>query len=297
MIPRRPRSALITLLVLLACGAGGLVLGGCGAASVVDPVARAADVSNAAPGMRLTMTAQISAGPLPAPIVMNGQGAVEIPTHTGTFSATMHLPNLPQLTHALGSSTLQVNEVFSGTTIYMKVPSALAKHVPGKPWLKLDLSKTASAAGIPGLSTLTNNPASNDPSQFLRYLRATSGGVTKVGTATVDGFATTHYRGQIKLDRVPSTFPAASRAQARQAIAALEQVAQLKVLPFDVWIDQHQLVRRMQFAYQATVAGQSVREAFTIDFPQYGPQPAPTLPPASQVTAITASSLGGGSAP
>jgi hypothetical protein len=73
--------------------------------------------------------------------------------------------------------------------------------------------------GIPGLSSLLSNPTSSDPSQFLRYLRATSGGVTKVGTQTVDGFQTTEYRAKIALNRAPNAFPAASRAQVRQTIA------------------------------------------------------------------------------
>ena len=294
------RSRLSRAAVVLILGLGGGALAGCGssAGNLVDPVARAAVISNQAPGLRLNMTARISSSSLPAPVLMDGQGSVQVASHRGSLTFTMHLPNLPQVTQALGSSTLTLDERFDGTTIYMKLPPALSKRAPGgKPWLKLDLAKAASSAGLPGLGSLANNPASSDPSQMLGYLRATSGGVRKVGTETVNGLATTHYRGRLELDRVPGRFPPASRAQVRRAIAALEQLAHLKTLPVDVWVDRHQLVRRMHFAIQASVSGQSLQEAFTIDIPQYGPQPAPTLPRASQVSDVTSLSSGSGSSP
>jgi hypothetical protein len=138
-----------------------------------------------------------------------------------------------------------------------------------------------------------NNPASSDPTQLLRYLQAASGNVTKVGSESVDGFQTTHYRAQIKLDRVPNAFPQASRPQVRQTISALERVAHVSVLPVDVWIDGRHLVRRERISFKETVSGQSLGVTITVDIPEYGPQPPPTLPPASQVTDLTRLAAGG----
>ena len=77
-----------------------------------------------------------------------------------------------------------------------------------KPWLKVNLAQAASAAGIPGLSSLASNPASTDPSQLLQYLRAVSGTVTKVGSESVNVVQTTRYHAQIDLDRVPDALHA-----------------------------------------------------------------------------------------
>ncbi len=268
-----------------------MAVSGCGASAsgVIDPVARAAVVSNQAAGMRMNMTMQVTSAALPNPIVMTGEGSLRIPDHTGSFILAMHLPNLPQIVQALGSDTLQISELLDGTTVYIKLPKAMLGRsaAAGRPWLKINLAQAASAAGIPGLSALVNNPASTDPSQYLRYLRATGGAVTKVGTDTVNGVPSTHYRAQINLGRVPDAFPAAARSQVRQAVAALERIAHIQILPVNVWIDGHQLVRRMQLGFQETVVGQTLGVAIRLDIPQYGPQPALVFPPASQVTDVT----------
>jgi hypothetical protein len=70
-------------------------------------------------------------------------------------------------------------------------------------------------------------------------------------------------------------------------MSALEQLAHIHTLPVNVWIDGHHLVRRMQLSFNETVAGQSLSTAMRIDIPEYGPQPAPQLPPASQVADLT----------
>jgi hypothetical protein len=154
--------------------------------------------------------------------------------------------------------------------------------------VKIDLARAAGTAGIPGLGSLLSNPASSNPSQFLQYLRAASGSVTKVGAAPVNGVPTTHYRATINLDRVANALPAGSRAQARQAIAQLEHLTNLHALPVNVWVDGQHLVRRMRFSYDETIGtGQPLRSAITVEIPEYGPQPVPALPAASQVLDAT----------
>jgi hypothetical protein len=296
------RRGILTGAVVGLCAGGGAGLAGCGSstvANVVDPVAKAATVSNQASGMRMTMTMRLTVPGLPTPIAATGQGAFNTPRHSGSFTLNMDFSSIPQVTQVLGTSTLRLQELISGTTVYLKFPSALTSKVAAfrKPWLKIDLVRAASAAGIPGLGSLTSSPASSDPSQFLRYLRAESGHVTKVGTATVDGRQTTQYRAQINYDRVPSVFPASSRPQARQAISALERLTHVRVLPVNVWVDNQHQVRKMQFVLHETVSGQAVAVAMTMRIPQYGPQPSPTLPPASQVQDISGLAGAGSTAP
>lgn len=267
-------------------------MAGCGSSTVtnvIDPVAKAATISNQAPGMRLNMLMRLSSAALPAPITGTGSGTFNTVGHTGTFSLSMNFGAIPEVAQALGTSKIRIDEILDGLTVYLRLPAAL-EHNPalhGKPWMKINLASAANSLGLSGLSSLLNNPTSTDPSQMLRYLRATSGGVHKVGTQTVDGFQTTEYRAQIDLSRVPNAFPAASRAQVRQTISQLEKIAHVRFLPMSVWIDQQHLVRRLQFSFTETVSGQALSIAATVDIPQYGPQPTPHLPPASQVGNLT----------
>jgi hypothetical protein len=49
----------------------------------------------------------------------------------------------------------------------------------------------------------------------------------------------------------------------------------------------------MEMSFDETVSGQSLAANMRIDIPEYGPQPPPTLPPASQVAALAGSAAGG----
>lgn len=275
--------------VLAMCGLGGVVLGGCGAANVIDPVARAATVSNQSQGLKMALLLRMSSPALPAPIDATGGGAFDEANRSGSFDIAMDFSSIPQVAQALGSSTLRIQEIVEGLTVYVKLPPALAHSTAlhGKPWIKIDLARAAQGLGIPGLSSLASNPASSDPSQYLRYLRAAGAHVTEVGTQTIDGRATTGYRAQIQLDRVANTLPAADRAQAHQAIVGIEQMTHLHLLPVTVWIDGQHLVRRIALSFNESVSGQPLTAAIQIDFPQYGPQQPPQPPPPSQVADLT----------
>jgi hypothetical protein len=277
-------AAAICAVAVTGCGGGSV-------ANVVDPVAQAATTSTHAAGYRLNLSLLMSSSALPTPITGAGQGSFDVSNHSGALTLNMNLGNSPQIVQALGSSTLQVQELIEGQTIYMKLPTAITSRVPtfgGKPWLEVNLAKAAASAGVPGLSSLTSNPATSDPSQMLNYLRGASGTVTKVGTEQVNGVQTTHYRGAISLDRVPDALPPVSRQAARQAIQSLERQTNLRQLPFDVWVDGQHLVRRLVLSFAETVSGQSVNMTIRIEIPQYGPQPVPAAPPADQVTDLTA---------
>ena len=280
-------AALVTLL-------GAIAVAGCGGgvANVVDPVAQAATTSTKTAGYRLNMSLAISSSALPSPITGSGQGAFDVPAHAGAFTLSMNLGSNPQVVQALGGSTLQVQELIKGQTIYMKLPTALTSRLPtfgGKPWVEVNLAKIA---GVAGLSSLTSNPATSDPSQLLNFLRA-SGKVTKVGTEQVNGVQTTHYRGAIDLSRIANALPGASRQAVQQSVQALEKMTTLRELPFDVWVDGQHLVRRMTISFSESVSGQSETVSMRIDIPQYGPQPIPAAPPADQVTDLNALAGGG----
>ena len=285
--PRPVRRSLTGALLALVCAGSLLLATACGSSSSSsgDPVAKAALASASAPGYKMNLTMSFSSPGLASGLSATGNGSFDVKDHAGSFNLALNLGNSPQVVQALGSSTLQIQEIIDGLTIYVKLPSSIAQKLPGaKPWLKVDLAKLASSSGIPGLSSLGSNPASSDPSQLLQYLKAVSGSITKVGTEQVNGVQTTHYRATIDLDRVPNALPASSRASGRQAIQALEKSSGTHQLPVDAWIDSQNLVRRMQLSFSSTSSGQRVTALTTIDIPEYGPHSAPAIPPADPVT-------------
>jgi hypothetical protein len=264
--------------------AAGAAISGCGASNAIDPVAKAADLSTATPGFRMSMTMQISTSALPSGMSATGTGSFDPPARTGSFAMTMTLPGSAAVRQVFGSGGLHLEEVLKGSTVYVKLPAALAARIPGasgRPWLKVDLSKLGGQGSA--LSSLTSNPLSSDPSQLLQYLRG-SGGMTTVGTEQVTGRSTTHYRGHVNLDQVASRVPAAKRKAVAQAISTLESQGFPKQLPVDVWVDGQGLVRQMQLKMSASPSGQPLAMTIRVTIPHYGPEPAPAVPPASQIS-------------
>lgn len=272
---------------IAALGAAAAVgVSGCGASSVVDPVAKAASRSTAAPGYRLSMLMQLDSSALPVPITATGAGAFDVKDKSGSMTVDMRLPDVPQVRRELGSSTLKMREIIAQHTIYIGFPARLTARIPGhRPWLKVNLDQQAAAMGMSGVSALPTTPMASDPSQYLQYLRAVSNSVNRVGTATVAGHPTTEYRATIQLDREVQLAPARDRAAVRRAMSQLESLLHAKQLPVAVWIDNSHLVRRMVMHETMTLpTGPTMTMAMQVTIPEYGPQPMPAVPPAGQVT-------------
>ena len=259
--------------VLAACS---IAAGGCGAGQTAGPaadsVARAADVTARVPGYRIEATMDVSTGTA---------------TVHGTMSGTMNTGRRAGVitTHeTVAGHSLALTEMLSGTAVYMRAADlpGVTQITGGKPWLKIDLAHAASAMGLSGLQT-----GSSDPAQFVDYLRAVGARQTRVGSQTVGGVPTTHYRVTIDLDRYARLVPASDRSSARTGVATLESILGSHTLPMDVWIDAHRLVRRMSFTLSECVADHHLRTTMTMNLVDFGPQPIPRTPAASQTYDLT----------
>ncbi len=128
-----------------------------------------------------------------------------------------------------------MQSIEGGTTIYMKSPL----FVGGKKWVKLDLKKIASRSGV-NIDQL--NQSTTDPSDYLTYLRA-AGPVEEDGRDTVRGVDTTHYQGEIDLKSAAK----GKSGAARDAIGKFVARTGIDSMPYEAWIDDHGLLRRLAF--------------------------------------------------
>jgi hypothetical protein len=285
-------AALLASLSLAACG-GSSSPASHSAASVRHPsqstalgnrLVQAADVSGASKGYKISlrMTEAVSSVQINAA----GTGSFNVPKKAGELNLRMELPA------STGEGPLNVREIVEHGAMYMHLPAALSgKLSGGRPWFKVDLAQVGQAAGISGLSSLTGGQSS-DPGQFLQYLQAaSSSGIRNLGSATINGVATTHYEGQLELAKVVSarSVPSGRRAAAAKAIAQLQKLTGLSRLPVEVWVDSAHLVRQIAMTYGITVPGGlgKLNMTMQMDFTAYGPQPVPALPPAGQVDDIS----------
>jgi hypothetical protein len=265
------------------------VLAGCGGSSSSSPssttakvspadLTRAASVSSAASGYRAVMSMSESV-PGFGHLTMSGDGSFG--KQQGQMAMTINVPGALAL--ALGTK-LQMSMVVHNGILYMKLPQALTSKLPGaKPWLEIDLRKSAS--GSSGISSLMNSSRQlSDPAQYFQWLHAVVGsGLQNLGSATVNGVPTTHYHANVSLSQLMHASGAANQSNAAQAQALSKEIVG-GTIPIDVYVDASNLVRRIVINETVKAGGKNVTSAITVDFPQYGAQPAPTLPPASEVT-------------
>lgn len=258
--------------------------------AALTAITRAADVSGSAAGYTVKLALTEASPSLGGTITGTGTGSFNVAKHAGTFALTLDLPSSLAAVGSLELSLISLNG-----NEYVKLPAIVASRLPGvKPWVEFNVAQLAKSAG---LSSLVGGTDTADPAQFLQYLRATSAsGIHDVGTATVDGVVTTHYRAILDLAKAPNQLPASERAQAQAAISALEKATGLSTLPVNVWVDSANLVRRIRLSYGVRSSGHTAHTTAQLDFLSYGPQPVPSAPPASQVSSIASllGSLGAG---
>jgi hypothetical protein len=225
----------------------------------------------------MVMTMEVGTAADPKLVTGVGSGAFDTRGHSGSMSMAMKV-----VTEVGSTESIQLNEILDGANIYMHLPASLDSTlgVVGKKWIEINVDK---ASGIPGLSSLTSSSAAEDPGEMLQYLKAASGGVTNLGHQAINGIETTGYKANIQLSKVPDAVPPSERAAAQAAMNKIAQEAHVSSIPMTVWIDQHQLVRRMALALTATADGQAINEQITISIPEYGPQSPPAIPSAGQV--------------
>ncbi len=295
--------ALAALGALAAIGAGGVAVSGCGASAALDPIARAAEVTSQQSGARFSLTTQLASTALPGgafSITANGY----IDERDRSAELTMDLSDIPGASDLPGGGAGTMRMILQYPVMYMNLPFLAGKLPEGKTWMKLDLTKAAQAAGI-DLSQLSSLNET-DPTQFLEYLRASSGGVVTVGSESVDGVPTTHYSATLQLSDILDRLPSSAQAAAKAALEKLGNAGGTGGIPVNVWVDAKGRVRRIQLSIGASLPADasggvtgtaSVSSTTTMDFTSYGPIPPIVPPPSSEVfdaSALAAAGIANG---
>jgi hypothetical protein len=269
------RSLTALLAALAALAAVTVALAGCGSSgSSLDPVAQAAETTTHAAGFQMEFTGQVTVPGLPSPVALKGTGFFNPGSHEG--SLTMDISGVPL---AAAGGGLSMHELFKSTNAYIGSSLFAGKLPGGARWMKLNLARAGQALGI-NVQSLTSG--GTNPAQFLEFLKGSAGSVTKVGQEPVRGVQTTRYRATVDLSKVADAAPSAERDAVRQALSKLTAQTGLHTLPVEVWVDAHNMARRIALTMSLTVQGQSIQFAFSLDLFHFGPTPAVQVPAASE---------------
>jgi LppX_LprAFG lipoprotein len=184
---------------------------------------------------------------------------------------SVDIPNMQ-----LGGKSASVQEITTADAIYMKVPGLAQSS--DKPWIKLSLSALKQQTGV-DVQGLMSQGQGVDPAANVKMLTA-SKDARVVGTETVDGVRTTHYRGTYSL----SDGLARLDADQRQKMQQLLNQQGLTKLNFDLWVDGQNLPRKVAMY---TPAGSTTDLSITENISDYNKPVTVTAPPASEVTTET----------
>ena len=233
--------------------------------------------SDAAGAVRAAVEKTVKAGSEHLEVIAHTRAAGQAVTVTG--SGDFDSPKqLGSMTATIGISTIkaQLSEVMSGTTVYASAPQLFSAFLPaGKTWLKIDLGSAGKALG---LSTAIF--AVQDPNSALTQLKAISG-LQELGTATVGGVQTTHYRGRIDTTKLPA-----------DQKSALDKSG-TTFGSYDVWVGSDGYVHKMRIVTTSTAAGQSARTTATVTLSKFGAPVKVTIPPAAQTVDASKISIPG----
>jgi hypothetical protein len=216
-------------------------------------------------------------------ITSTAEGAFDMASKRGHMTMEMDMAEAPAGTPDMG----QIEAVFDGTVIYMKMPALSAQIPGGKPWISYDLQKAGEQLGL-DLGALMQ-AGTSDPTQSLQYLRGASGDVEVIGEEEIRGVTATHYRASVSFAKIAEQAPEEAREAVEATVKQLEEWVGADEMPIDVWIDSEgRMVRQTQsFEYAAGPAsGTSV--TMTMEMYDFGVDVDIEVPPASDVTDIGA---------
>lgn len=254
--------------VLVGTGAAltaGMALAACGGTTF--SMVRAYGDTVAARTARVTLDATIT---IPGPqaagatIHLTGGGVTDLTTRTGDLTA--HVP---------GAGPIE--ERLVGGTMYMHYPSISPRSgLPaGKTWVSMKLSELC------GNSSALGSAGAADPTSVLSQLRnASTSGLQDLGSASVAGVQTTHYRATLDL---------AKAAQAKCSSGPLsgviaKEASRFHTMPVDVWVDSADRIRQMRIRMDLPIGTATGHMDMTVGFSDFGvavnvvpPDPAETI--------------------
>ncbi|MEU0848685.1 DUF1396 domain-containing protein [Streptomyces flaveolus] len=120
--------------------------------------------------------------------------------------------------------------------LYLNGGAEAAKEMDGKSWIKFDLAAMGADKELGELGSASQ--ADKNPAAESTFLTGAKD-VEKVGTETVDGVETTHYKGTVTLDALEKSLADEDKATQDQRRKSLEQYEKMGVdkLTMDMWID------------------------------------------------------------
>lgn len=267
---------LAALLAATALAALPIAAAGCGADDVnPNAIAEAAEATQRQGGVHMVVTGTTRTQGQTIPMRMEGDADFR----NSRMRATMKM----------GGGVPQMEMVMAGTVMYMKMEGL--REALGTEWVKFDFQAIGEEMGVNFEQLMQLGQAS--PAEQLKYLRAMAD-LEEVGTETIDGVETTHYKGVVDMRRYPDTLPEPERAEARKMVDKIVELSGDATTPTEVWVDEDSLIRRQRMSMTQKKPAEAKID-MEIGFSDFGKRVDIQVPyGAKDVTELARRSLAGG---
>jgi hypothetical protein len=177
----------------------------------------------------------------------------------------------------------QIEQRVLDGVVYQKAPAEQRSQLrlpPDKTWMKIDLARLNSSGSGAGGQV-------SDPAESFGYARGVNDrDVTKVGTDTIDGARTTHYRVKVDVQALAEGDPAKAKA--------LREQLGTSSLPLDMWLDDQGRLRQQTVRLtlrpesgNAPKQSQTVTSTTTLKFSDFGTEADVEAPAAQDTVDVT----------
>lgn len=274
-------AALLAAFVVVAVA---IVSAGCGGGSSssalsLDPVAAAATKTQNAGAARIRLDMAIAAQG--QTVKMHATGAMDgtstqLSFKLGSLLGLAGLPNAVKSKLSHGTMQEIALEQDGDYVVYLNIPFLSSQLPGGQPWIRLDVSKLGKSAGVDLGKLMSGSQV--QPTDLLSALEADGAKVQKLGSATIDGASTTHYRVSIDMAK-------ALESKGLTSPLLKSAATRVKAIDENVWIGDDGLVRRVAFVYGMPRGGAQM--SMTMDMYDYGAHVDIAAPPSDQVFDMT----------
>jgi hypothetical protein len=223
----------------------------------------------------------------------NGTSATE--TGAGVFSWSTNTGELTYRTSVAANAVVDTDDIFEGRVVYTRILApgltpGLAGSLNTGEWSESTWSGTSDLGLFASL--FFGSPGPPSPGTILQMLKSDASSTSVLGTESIDGIETTHYRALIPLENLGVGKPTP------RELRSIEQITGTTSLAVNFWVDSSQLLRRLSFgltvrelppppagSQSLTTPGElPFTMTDTINMVDYGVPVDVTAPPASEVT-------------
>ncbi|WP_156219798.1 MULTISPECIES: LppX_LprAFG lipoprotein [Actinomadura] len=176
--------------------------------------------------------------------------------------------------------------IYTDNVLYAKVPQVAQFVSGGKSWVKVDANKLAQRGGL-NLGDLLNQVQQVDPAEQTKMFTG-SKDASRVGTETIDGVKTTHYRGTVTVQDALNRLDAQARQNVQKWLPKADGDGKIS---FDLWTDGQNLPRKLE---SRVTGSQAENGTVTVLYSDYGKSFGVNPPPSDQVGELSLGSLLGG---